>query len=451
MTVGTAILSAQPSTMRHGSTIEGLDEMADAIVDLTTRRWEGRRTPGPNPTARPSADVRLDSQLYPLSVHGRQNMDIRHIEHVLSVLESAAHYAQDEGWMAPYGDGGLGGTNGFDLYLEPTEKLATAYVDGRLLWGHFDGATAYAVVDSGLRGVELEAAVMSAYIQALTYNLDTAEAESWRRATGTWMAWRMTGAFGVENAVVEQQRESWRSWISKAAGDGNGGALFLTMISERHDEGRGDFIRELWQLARQHTWDGVELRADPDLWQALERALDLAGDRLYSLVEDFAVARYFSGPLRGKNAEFHVLRDLSEHGVVPIHFRISMQQMPHHTAMGPSLEPFGSAYALVDVRGAPPESRLRVWLRGEYGVQWALTASRLDEHGRNLGTLSAPPRRGDRRSYLPVELSPETANVMVSITNLSHRLPDADDMDINARAFRLIFEVVQEGHEPVRE
>lgn len=117
--------------------------------------------------------------------------------------------------------------------------------------------------------------------------------------------------------------------------------------------------------------------------------------------------------------------------------------MPAHTPAGVPLEVFGSAYAWVDVRGAPPGSRLRVWLRGEYGVEWALTGSRIAEDGRELqGHVSAPPRRGDRRSYLPVELTPETTHVMVSVTNLSHRLPDADDPDPNARAYRLIFDIV---------
>ncbi len=442
-----AVATAQEPTKRETSTLEGLDDLADAIVWMTTRRWEGPRTTAPEPQARPIADYRLDAPLVPISVHAEASVPVAKAQNVLDILIGAAARLESEGWPSPLFDGGLGGTRGFDLYLSPTDALADARSDGRMVASYLDAAIAHAVVDPSLEGIDLESAVISAYSQALALNLDPAEARQWRRATGAWLAWRATGQMGPAQAEVEQQQQSWRSWISGAADDGSGGALLLAMLSERHDGGTGTFVRDVWQLARQRTWEGHELRAAPDLWQAFDRALSLAGEQLHALVEDLAAARWFLGA-RDQHTLFPALAGLGPDATVQPLFSFTAADMPAHSGASMPLQPFGSGYALVDVRDAPAQSRLRVWLRGEYGVEWALSASRLDAAGRELARVSAPPRRGDRRSYVPVELTEDTTHVMVCVTNLSHRLPDADDPDPNERAFRLIFDLVQEGHEP---
>ena len=114
------------------------------------------------------------------------------------------------------------------------------------------------------------------------------------------------------------------------------------------------------------------------------------------------------------------------------------------------IEPTGSYYAEVDVRGAPAGSRLRVFLRGEFGVAWSLAAARLGPNGEELGRMSAPPRRGTPRSYLPVELGAGTATVVIAVTNLGREprdalhfpVPNVDGLRSEAHGARLIFELV---------
>ncbi|MEM9068249.1 MAG: hypothetical protein AAGE52_07070 [Myxococcota bacterium] len=431
----------------EGSVMEGLDDMADAIVWLTTRRWEGPRTPAPAPQTRPMVSYRLESSFSRVAVHAPDTVSPVYAERVLRILEGVASRLDVEGWPRPLPDGGLGGSSAFDLYLTPTDALAEGRSDGRCIWSYLDAAIAHGVVDPSLTGIDLEAAITSAYAQGVLLGLDPAEASEWHRAAASWLAWRTTGQFGPADSGSRQQQESWRSWVGDGAGQGEGGALFLAMMSERHDGGSGDFVRDLWQLTRQRTWDGVDLRAAPDLWQAIHRALSVGGDQLHATVEDLAVARWFLGE-REDHSHFHELRGLGADATVRPVFTGSVDAMPLHTRASHPIETYGTAYATIDTKNAPPKSRLRVWLRGEYGVEWALTASRVSSDGRELARLSAPPRRGDRRSYLPVELTDDTEYVMISVTNLSHRLPDADDPDPNARAFRLIFDLVQEGQEP---
>jgi hypothetical protein len=123
------------------------------------------------------------------------------------------------------------------------------------------------------------------------------------------------------------------------------------------------------------------------------------------------------------------------------------------------IEPTGSYYALVRVEQAPPQSRLRVFLRGEFGVAWSLAVARLDARGQELGRMSAPPRRGTPRSYLPVELGDDTAWVVIAITNLGREpadvrhfpVPNVDALRSEAHGARVILELVSDDEPHDRE
>ncbi|MBX3250780.1 MAG: hypothetical protein KF901_26610 [Myxococcales bacterium] len=424
------------------SVFPGAAEVAEIFMAAFEQHWAGPVTPRPAPTPRPASAHHVDSLTAPLRVHGDEQVSDAQLERALAALEGVAARLTREGWPAPLLDGGRGGSGAFDLYLSPTDALATAGSDGPA-FSHLDADVSFAIVDPGLSGEALELAVASAYAEALALNLDPAEAPTWRAATGAWAAWHLMGRFGCADALERQQQAPHLPWVSDE--HGAGGGLFLAMVSQRHDGGSGAFVRDLWQLARQRTWEGMDLRASPDLWEALAKTTDLAGLRLQDLMADLSVARFLLGPERDAQAVFPALRGLGPLASPPVAFRASARDMPVHTRPSAELAPLGSGYALVDVREAPAATRLRVWLRGEYGVEWALVAVRFDANGREIGRLAAPPRRGDHRSYLPVELDAETTDVLVAVTNLSHRLPDADDPDPNGRAFRLIFDLVEEG------
>ncbi len=213
----------------------------------------------------------------------------------------------------------------------------------------------------------------------------------------------------------------------------------LALVSARADGGTGSFVRDMWQLARQRTWEGSELRGAPDLWMAFKKALELAGENLDNFIEEAAVARYFAGePRRAAQAPFPMLRRLPVEASVPLLGRAEWARLPRHLpAADPAIEPFGSAYGLVDVRGAPPGSRLRLWCEGEFGVRWSFVAVRLDASGRELARLTAPATRNPR-SFLVLELAPGTAEVLLVATNLSERLPDADIPDEHMRSLELV-------------
>jgi len=424
-----------------------IDEWAAAMAESLSRRWEGPVTEWPDPEPRPEAAGVVRSFEYPVNVHPGARVDAARVQRALEALELAYAYMEDHDWPAPMPDGGRGGTGGFDLYFvegDGGDRPAFASYDVPHVHEGFDAVVPWAGVDSAeVSDDRLASCVVSAFAEATLLGIDPAEARSWRVATADFLAWVITGYFGCsERGVTEQQQQSWRSWID-AEGSGEGGALFLAMLSARTDGLTGDFIRDLWTAAPQRTWEGDQLRAAPDMWQVVNAVMEVGDDPLPGFLEEVAISRYFAGPeVRRDHAPLGPLRSLPEDAAVPIRGRTAWNDLPRRfEPHGLEVEPYGSAYVLVDTSDAPPGSLLRIWLRGELGVGWALSAVRIAANGRDRARVRAPVRPLNPRSYIPLELvDGDTEQVLIVVTNMGHRLVDADAPDDQVRSFRLILD-----------
>ena len=350
----------------------------------------------------------------------------------MRALEHARARLDVLGWPQPVSDGNLGGGPELDLYLTSSVPSA-AYADGLLPWMYHDRASTFAVLSVATPAALLDACVTAAYAEAMLLSADPAEAQTWRRATAAWLTWELTGRFGCDDAVHEQQAEPFRSWVSGAAGRGAGGAMWLAYLSARHDGDSTRFVRDVWALASQRTWEGVDLRADPDLWSAIETAVERSGDRLLDNIEELAVLRWFIG--RGEPGDF-TLASLDADAQVPI--SRTMTRVPTRVASATPLQPFGSAYVVMNAIAWKEAERLRVWLQGEYGVRWSLVAVQLDARGDEVRRIAAPHTAVTPRAYLPIELDERATQLLFVVTNLSAALPDADEHDPTERGFQLI-------------
>jgi hypothetical protein len=336
------------------------------------------------------------------------------------------------GWPAPVSDGDLGGGPEVDLYL--TAALPPdAYSDGLASWSYLDRASTFAVLSPATPTASLDACVTAAYAEALLMSMDPAEARTWRRATAAWLTWELTGRFGCDEGVTDQQAEPFRSWVSGAAGDGAGGALWLAYLSARHDTVPGYFVRDVWGLASQRTWEGSGLRADPDLWSAIETAVEKSGDRLLDNIEELAVLRWFIGRAGLSNG---VTAALDDDARIP--GARQMKRLPTRVIAHRPLQSFGSAYVVMDAAVWGDSTRLRAWLQGEYGVRWSFVAVQLDDSGNEVRRIAAPHTGPTPRAYLPIEIDDTAQRLLFVVTNLSHALPDADEVDVNERSFELI-------------
>ncbi|MEM7434903.1 MAG: hypothetical protein AAF436_07105 [Myxococcota bacterium] len=412
----------------------GADEIAAAIVQMTTPVWTGPRTPVPSETPRPvEASMTIPSETRLVTLHAPPQTPEATLTKALQALEEAHDALSAMGWPAPLPDGSLGGGPELDLYLADADRPTAAYADGLATWSFLDRASTFAIVSPATPDQALEACVTAAYAEALLLSMDPAEARTWRRATAAWLTWVVTGRFGCEDAVFEQQAEPARSWISGAAEDGAGGAMLLGYLSARHDGPKREFVRDAWLLSSQRTWEGDGLRAEPDLWAAIETSIARSGDRLLMNVRDLAVQRWFVG--RGtRQAPF--VRAIDGDARVPA--ERTLHRMPTRAVVTTPLEAFGSSYVLVADDAWGPGRRLRVWLNGEYGVRWSLAAVQLDPDGNEIRRVAAPSTEGNPTAYVPVELTDDTRALLLVVTNLSSRLPDADEPDANRRAFEVV-------------
>ena len=430
--IALAIALQTQTALAQGDAL-GADEIAEAIVAMTSRVWTGPRTPRPAPVRRPNGtSLTLLSSHAPVAVHADPTVSEETQTRALKALEHAHARLDMMGWPRPLSDGGLGGGPEIDLYLT-SSRSSGAYSDGLVPWTYLDRASTFAVLNPAVAAAWVEACVTASYAESLLLSADPAEAEAWRRATAAWLTWELTGRFGCDDAVHDQQAEPFRSWIAGAAENGAGGALWLAYLSSRHDGASGHFIRDLWALASQRTWEGEGLRADPDLWSATESAVHRSGDRLLDNVEDLAVERWFVG--RGTKAR-PLLASIESDARVPV--SRSMTRLPTRVTSRTPLEAFGSAYVLMDSRVWKGAERLRVWLRGEYGVRWSLVAVQLDSLGDEVQRIAAPHTAVTPQAYLPIELDGATASLLFVVTNLARALPDADTPGADVRGFELV-------------
>ncbi|MGB3052245.1 MAG: hypothetical protein WBB42_14670 [Polyangiales bacterium] len=421
------------------------DGIAEAIVSMTSRVWTGPRTPAPDPVARPrNASQSMGSPYALLRVHADPGVSRRSMRQALSALDHARGRLDAMGWPWPIPDGDLGGGPDLDLYLS-TALPPGAYSDGMAIWSYFDRASTFAVLGPATPEGKLDACATAAYVDALLLSIDPGEARNWRRATAAWLTWELTGELGCDEALSRQQAEPYRSWVAGAAGDGAGGALLLSYLSARHDAVPGQFVRDVWGLASQRTWEGVGLRADPDLWSAIESAVDRSGDRLVNNIEELAVLRWFVG--RGDRADA-VVASLDRDAKVPISRK--MKRLPTRLVASQPLATFGSAYLIMDASTWGDERRLRAWLKGEYGVHWSFVALQLDGRGNEIRRIAAPHSGTTPSAYLPIELDDATQRLLFVVTNLANGLPDADEPDVSERAFELIVDRVDPGPQSKR-
>lgn len=456
------------------SLLDGLAEWSDAVQGEVV--WP--RVAFPTPRARPADDgLVLRSVLMPVAVHAEAGVPESDARAVLAAMEDAALELDRLGWPAPLPDGGRGGGGELDLYLRaapsvtevasidtdvrpaplertPPFRYEVAGVDVPRSATDIDGAITFAEMSTAVDPALLPACAVTAYADALMLSMDPAESPQWRRATAVYLAYLVTGRFGCdESLVIRQQTESWRGFVSHDPDTGEGGALLVGAISARHDRETGTFIRDLWNATQQLTPDAYaspasELHALPDYYYVLAHGVALAHDPLTRIVEDFGASRWLAGTRAPHHAQaYPILSALPRVATVPAFAETRWSELPRSPSYPGALEPYGSAYAVCDVRGAPAGSRLRVWLRGEFGVEWSLIALRMNATGEEIARVRAPPRPTPE-SYLPVELFEGTAQVVVAVTNLGARGLDADQPDDFVRSFRVAFD---QSHEDAPE
>jgi hypothetical protein len=374
---------------------ENITRWADMTVGLSTSKWQGPRVPFPTPAQRPPTASRVSSLVAPITVHGEPTEPAR-MARILEAAEALHTLTLGAGLLVTSGDAGGGNTADRDLYIGHEPAGATAYADASGTLGALDGARAFAVVDARLPAERLFACTAQALFAARLLELDPAEAESVRSSSAAYFAWLVSG----ESCDDEDPRTTQEAPFSAPAS----GARFLRALLAERDHNRGVFLAEMWQFARQRTWEGRDLRASPDLFEAIGKALELERIELDEQAVRVALA----------------LARRERRMVFAIPFAQSPAFAPRR-----ELPPLGSSVVRVELGAPRPGTRLRVWSRGGSGTRYALAAEKLDTRGRSLGFVQAVVRR-DPNSQLSIELDEQVREVWVAVTNVGAERPDFD-------------------------
>jgi hypothetical protein len=426
---------------------------ADGAIDawaswaLAPKVWKGQTVLAPELAPRPSGAfahiVPLDA---PLCLQLPAATSAARAERIARASVEAYALLREIGWPLPAPDGGRGDSTASDVYVVPRAQCsaACAFIDADAPLSDFDAADTFAEIADDVPASQLPACAQSALAQAGLRAIDPAEAESWVRASAELSVWLASGRFGCEDALLEGQRAPELGFLNADPASASGGALWLGVLDERvhgNDRTPGAWLRSLWESTRQRSRGLVDpdrLRSSPDLWEVLKQTLEAQHLALEDELIEFEVARYFAGPAARKaQAPYRLLAALPSDAGVPVTRELRAAESAAHLHDLPALHSLGSAYVRVALPADLRRRQLQVWLRGELGPRWSLTAVRLDANGRELGRTSAPPR-DQPSAYIPVALDQGTSQVVLVIASLPRTTPDADLPLDEAHGYELI-------------
>jgi len=441
--LGGALLSAAGARAPAHAQFGGdLKRWADSTVGLSSTKWAGPRVPFPPPQQRPESAQRLDSLRWPVSVHGALTVVPARLVSTLAAAEATYELLYAAGFVTSFGDAGQGDSGGRDLYVldrnvgdaprvgaahdtpalfsrEGQARASTsgspaqaarastpdisesAALDASGNFSALDGGRAYALLDARVPSDRLFVCTATALLEAQLFELDPAESLALRRSSAVYFASLVTGEPACDDAELTLQSYPFDPRTPAT------GAAWLTALSARQDQNRGTFLFDMWQFARQRTWEGHDLRASPDLLEAISKTLDLAHEEFALVAAEVAVG---------------VART---HGAPPT---VDWRALPAFSPRSaPALGLLGSQQLLVSLEQARPGARLRAWSRGEAPGRFTLSATRFDAQGNALSRHELMPTR-DPNSQLHVELDARTVAVLVSITRVEDDggAPDPD-------------------------
>jgi hypothetical protein len=410
----------------HGQELsQGIASWAEATVGRSSVRWAGQRVAAPAPTARPTSMAALDSESWPLRVHitgAVSSARLALARDVLARAEGTYALLQESGLFVPRAASSPGHPLRRDLYLVERD-LSAAMRDDTEVVSDLDAASAFALLALRTPASMRDACLAQALIEAELLEADPAESEVVRGASARYFAALLSGETcppATPQSALTHSEQGVLHDAEKLAG-------WLAALAARQDHNRGVFLANMWQFARQQTWEGSGLRGSPDLFEAIAKALELGHDKLEEIAGGLANQRAL-GAFTGSPDQDRE--------------RVRFSQLPAHRPPSPALAVLDSNYQLIDLEGARPGTQLTIWARGEYGVRWVLSATRLDREGRPLGTVDAPVHKNPD-TELTLALDGETRFVLASVTNLGSGLPDPDLAALPelARSVRLIIAV----------
>jgi hypothetical protein len=245
---------------------------------------------------RPAVQTFLDSDIYPLRVHGSNATSMARLERFVQMLEMAwERQVIDMGFDAPLSDGEAGGSTFYDVYLTSVFNQSAVTV-AESVSETLDGTAmpSFILIDAQTLEEEEGLIIEHEFQHALQFAMDPLASFFLFEASAVYME----SIAYPQNLKYEEVLQDYQDWPNASFfTDGvqwqdqtgvisyyeYGGVLFLIYLEETYGDNDGTFISELWQLGKNSEGEENE----PDFIDVLRsKELDLS-----LLLLDFSVWR----------------------------------------------------------------------------------------------------------------------------------------------------------------
>jgi len=322
----------------------------------------------------------------------------------------------------PWPDSGRGGSDHYDLYLDPRAEAATTVAELPQPVAELDRAYAFSIAPPPVAegGCTFDAALARALAEALLLALDPAIHPGMLALHASYLASLATPCSIVEiEAVDDFQRRPELPLSAIWPSAASGGMLFSHYLDHTYGTAMpGAVMTALLAASTQQTPAGSpDWHNEPDVFDTLRKATRERSHLLGDLLLDFAVARAFVGS-RSDGEHLPNVERFGDAGRVRFEFSVPFGSLPRH--LGPlwPVYPSGASYLWLDLADAPKGSQLGFVARWQAPVlfRWALV--KVDHQGREVGRLVPPGIYGSQSAQLTVADLDDLAGLVIVGTNV---------------------------------
>jgi hypothetical protein len=255
----------------------------------------------PGRAGRPPSDAGLCSFTRPVCVHAPKSAapDLPGLERALAALENAyERVVLGLRLPAPLADGGVGGSDALDWYLEPVGSDLLAEQEP-LAVARFDSAAVFCR-GGAAAGSLLDRAATLCVGEALASRFDAGERAEARRALALELWWIVGTKTALDVQIVDDAQGAPERALAADDGRGNaagGFALLLEMLeTTRSAAAPGILTASLFSAAASRTPPGAgSFDNEPDVFDVLRHSLEEDTTRYADLMIDFTLRRALSG------------------------------------------------------------------------------------------------------------------------------------------------------------
>ncbi len=332
---------------------------------------------------RPEGRSRRCDLWRPVCVHAPPSTDRELVARALADL-TAAYERHQFGLAlpAPLSDGGLGGGDELDWYLEPGTDFEVHQepIPSR----GFDRAAGYCVADPTLTDRRRLADLCVAEVSAL--RLAPSQTPHGRRGYANHIRWTGTERSEGDYEVVRlAQRRPSRALLQRPLGPepGSAGLLFEYLDRVAGSRAPGTAATAAVALLATTTRAGaLRWYAEPDLADVLRSSLENRRPRIARFWDDFARSRLSIGEPDGW------LPWPGEAAPLTIAWTLKASSLPRNWSLPRPLDPSGSAYLVVEMDQRPAGIAIRATCEAPVSYVWSVI--RLADDGTTRSVVRAP-------------------------------------------------------------